>query len=55
MAYNGDSAPVSDVTHRFSQDNLHICLNDQFGPHQADAVIDLLRINHMNCKPMLSG
>ena len=50
MVYNGDSAPVSDVTHRFSQDNLHICLNDQFGPHQADAVIDLLRINHMNCK-----
>lgn len=50
MAYNGDSTQVSDVTHRFSQDNLHICLNDQFGPRQADAVIDLLRINHMNCK-----
>ena len=50
MVYNGDFTPVSDVTHRFSQNNLHICLNDKFGPSQANAVIDLLRINHMNCK-----
>ncbi len=34
--------PDSPVTHRFSHDNLHISLQDPFGPSQADAVIALL-------------
>ena len=50
MAHNGSSTLNSDVTHRFSHDNLHISLNDQFDSPQADAVIALLQHNHMNCK-----
>jgi len=34
--------PDFQVTHRFSHDNLHISLQDPFGPPQADAVIALL-------------
>ena len=50
MAHNGSSTQNSDVTHRFSNENLHICLNDQFDPPQANAVLDLLQHNHAVCK-----
>ena len=42
--------PDFQVTHRFSHDNLHISLQDPFGPPQADAVIALLYGNQHACK-----
>lgn len=50
MEQQRTSSQASDVTHRFSHDNLHIALDTHFDPPQADALISLLHGNQARCK-----
>lgn len=50
MEQNCTSKEDTGITFRFSHENLHIRVENNFDQPQANAVIDLLRCNHKKCK-----
>lgn len=50
MEQDYTSKMTTGITYRFSHNNLHIRLENDFDQPQANAVIDLLRCNHNKCK-----